>query len=222
MGMKRFLFTIIALFFLILNNSCSREKSSNESGKNIESVEEGTQLPDSLAYYFTFDVDTWIDNRLNDSDFTASQKNCLRNSLVSCFDCLSSYVNSSLIKSSPWKQIKLSRRFERESLYIELNNRLLEGDVSFKSCEFLINESIFRFNDTQMSEILHTISLPRIPNKSIIHPDLVKGLFIYIEKNYSNLTRKEKKKVEISLLVSAISKQYADVFDNNNLFDQTK
>ena len=54
--MKRFLFTIIALFFLILNNSCSREKSSNESGKNIESVEEGTQLPDSLAYYFTFDV----------------------------------------------------------------------------------------------------------------------------------------------------------------------
>ena len=73
-----------------------------------------------------------------------------------------------------------------------------------------------------MSEILHTISLPRIPNKSIIHPDLVKGLFLYIEKNYSNLTRKEKKKVEISLLVSAISKQYADVFDNNNLFDQTK
>lgn len=222
MDMKRFLFTIIALFFLILNNSCSREKGSNESGKNIESVEEGTQLPDSLAYYFTFDVDTWIDNRLNDSDFTASQKNCLRNSLVSCFDCLSSYVNSSLIKSSPWKQIKLSRRFERESLYIELNNRLLEGDVSFKSCEFLINESIFRFNDSHMSEILHTISLPRIPNKSIIHPDLVKGLFLYIEKNYSNLTRKEKKKVEISLLVSAISKQYADVFDNNNLFDQTK
>ena len=74
--------------------------------------------------------------------------------------------------------------------------------------------------------IFANIGLPRsskVASEANGFPERLKtGLFLYIEKNYSNLTRKEKKKVEISLLVSAISKQYADVFDNNNLFDQTK
>lgn len=239
--MKRFLFIIFALFFFILNCSCSREKSSNESGKNVNSVEEGTQLSDSLACYFTFDVDSWIDNRLDNSDFTESQKNCLRSTVRSVFDRLSLYVSSSLVKRSHWKalhnyerwiywslrravakKIKFLDRLEYESLFNELNDCLLEGDVSFKSCEFLINESIFLFNDSHESEILQTVSLPRIPNNSIINSDLVRALYIYLDKNYSNLKRKEKKKVELSLLVSAVSKQYADVFDNYNLFDKTK
>ncbi len=239
--MRRYLFIVIALFVTVLNCSCSQEKNLKESGKNIASMEASTQISDSLVCFFSFEIEPWINNRLNNSDFTQSQKDCLREAAQTIFERLSTYVRSSLVKRFQWKalhnyeqwtyfsfrrtlakKIKFLDRLEYESLFNELNDRLLEGDVSFKSCEILFNDLIFRFNDSHEGEILQTVSLPRVPKKSIINSELVRNLYIYLDENFSDLKRKEKKNVELSLLVSAISKQYADVFDDNNLFAQTK
>ena len=239
--MRNDIIVIVAIFFSILTCSCSREKNLNESGNNIDSMEVGSQLSDSLVCCFTFEVNQWIDSRLDNGNFSQSQKDCLKDAAQTVFERITSYVTTSLVRRSHWKalhnyeqwiywslrravakRIKFLDRLEYESLFNELNDCLLEGDVSFKTCEFLINDFIFRFNDSHENEILQTISLPRIPKNSIINSELVRSLYIYLDEYYSDLNSKEKKKVELSLLICAICKQYADVFDDNSLFDQTK
>ena len=222
--MNRSLLIGIAIVVFFLISSCSRENNNEASNNSGSHFEEDVVDVDSLTSLFSFDPEGWINRRVEWNSYTQAQRVCVANTLTSLFDQLSLYVATELVKKTQWKAAKkiiIFDKIEYDALYNDLNNCLLEGDVSFKSCEVFINESILQFNDSHQDDILHTISLPRTPDDSLIDSELVKRLFLFLDTNYSDLKRKEKRALEVSLLVSAISKRYADFFDENDIFGQT-